>query len=289
MKIIYYYQTFVGLDKIINDNHNVVTHIHLSSIHFGLDDNAKPYIHLNNNDPRDQKFDSVWNDLKKCKEKGIKIVLMVGGAGGAYQVMFSKYATYRNMLFNIVDKYRDIIDGLDLDIEEPVTLDNIQMLINDIHLEYGNDFIISMTPLTASLTTDEPGMGGFSYKDLYISDVGKYITYFNVQCYETFSVDNHNDMIKNGYPADMINMGMISSMNLNAVLDTIKQIVSGDNMLAGVYNWEYFDSPPDAEKNPAQWSKEIYKAIESKSSYIKALIAYPILPLSALIKFAFFN
>lgn len=289
MKIIYYYQTFVGLDRITEDNSNIVTHIHLSSIHFGLDDNAKPYIHLNNNDPRDPKFNNVWNDLRKCKEKGIKVILMVGGAGGAYEVMFSKYPIYKQLLFDIIDKYHDVIDGIDLDIEEYVTLDNIKMLINDIHLEYGPNFIISMAPLVDSIMTDDPGMGGFSYKDLYSSSVGKYITYFNVQCYRSFSLDNYKGMVSNGYPPEMINMGMLSSMDLNNVLDTIKEIISGSYVLGGVYNWEYYSSPPDEEKNPVTWSKEIYKAIHPRTSYIKAIIAYPILPISALLKFLIFN
>ena len=46
-KIIYYYQTFSGLQNLINDSNLVVTHIHLSSIHFGKDENNQKYIHLN--------------------------------------------------------------------------------------------------------------------------------------------------------------------------------------------------------------------------------------------------
>lgn len=49
MKIIYYYQIFYGLNNIINDPNTKVNHIHLSSVHFGLDSNKQPYIHLNDN------------------------------------------------------------------------------------------------------------------------------------------------------------------------------------------------------------------------------------------------
>ena len=49
-RIIYYYQTFVGLKKILEQKPICVTHIIVSSIHFGYTKN-KPYIHLNNNDP----------------------------------------------------------------------------------------------------------------------------------------------------------------------------------------------------------------------------------------------
>ena len=62
-RIIYYYQTFTDLSPIIKTN-TPVSHIHLSSIHFGLDNN-KPYIHLNDYEPTNSKFDKVWDDMKK--------------------------------------------------------------------------------------------------------------------------------------------------------------------------------------------------------------------------------
>ena len=81
-KIILYYQTFIGLKNIYNKPKIYTTHIHLSSLHFGPNKNNEPYIHLNNLSPYDKKFDDVWNDLYECKKRGIKIVLMLGGAGG---------------------------------------------------------------------------------------------------------------------------------------------------------------------------------------------------------------
>ena len=89
-RIIYYYQTFEpGLYNLFNKG-NVVTHIHLASIHFGNDGNGNPYIHLNDNDPRDKMFDHVWEDLKIIKQYGTKVVLMVGGAGGGFNAFFFK-------------------------------------------------------------------------------------------------------------------------------------------------------------------------------------------------------
>ena len=100
-KIIYYYQTFVGLKDILTSN-TKVTHIHLSSIHFGTNNNNNPYIHLNDNNPSDTIFDSVWCELEKAKKLGIKIILMVGGAGGAFQTLLSNYNTYYNLLKNLL-------------------------------------------------------------------------------------------------------------------------------------------------------------------------------------------
>ena len=55
-KIIYYYQTFVGLDDILNNINSKVTHIHLSSFHFGTDINNNPYLHLNDFKPDNSKY-----------------------------------------------------------------------------------------------------------------------------------------------------------------------------------------------------------------------------------------
>ena len=64
-KIIYYYQTFTGLASILKED-TPVTHIHLSAIHFGIEDDGMPYIHLNNSAPEYSKFDKVWQEIKKA-------------------------------------------------------------------------------------------------------------------------------------------------------------------------------------------------------------------------------
>ena len=131
-KIIIYYQTFCGLDKIINNNStNNITHIHLSSIHFGTDQNNNKYIHLNDYSPYDKTFTKVWDDLEKANNLGIKIILMIGGAGGAFTDLFNDFDIYYNLLYKLI-KNKSIIQGIDLDIEENVKLENVKLLINQI-------------------------------------------------------------------------------------------------------------------------------------------------------------
>jgi len=62
-KIIYYYQTFIGLENILNQKQKIVTDIIISSIHFGLDMNNNPYIHLNDFTPDDKQFDEMWSEI----------------------------------------------------------------------------------------------------------------------------------------------------------------------------------------------------------------------------------
>lgn len=262
-RIIYYYQTFIGLKDILTPD-TKVTHIHLSSIHFGLDNENIPYIHLNDNPPHSKVFDSVWDDLESAKQLGIKVILMVGGAGGAFQDLFSNYDSYYPLLKKLILDKRTIIDGIDLDIEEIVSLNNVENLIKTIKTDFGSNFIITMAPIQSSMQSDQPGMGGFVYKTLYNS-LGSQIDYFNVQCYFDYSVDAYNQMIKNGYPEDKIVMGSISSQDITQNINTIKKIVKMYPKIGGVFNWEYYDSPTlksCEDGNHGTWSKLMAEALD---------------------------
>jgi len=237
MKIIYYYQTFNGLSKILNDPNNNVTHIHLSSIHFDQDD-----IHLNDYSPYDPRFKSVWDELNTATQtKNIKVILMVGGAGSAYRQLFTNFDKYYDMLFKLINKYRGIIKGVDLDIEEDVNINDIYKLILRLKSDFGLNFIIAMAPVQSSIENDVDGMGGFVYKDLY-KKIGNLIDYFNVQCYAVYNLQTMDNMIKNGYPSNKINMGMMSWQYNNDIPNTVKSIVNKYPDFGGVFDWEYGDA-----------------------------------------------
>ena len=137
---------------------------------------------MNNYPPTDKRFDGVWKELEEAHEKGIKIVLMLGGAGSAYQVMFSDYDTY-GLLKDTLYQF-PIIDGIDLDIEEEVQLDDVRRLINDIEPILKPNLLWHLFKI---LQSDVPGMGGFVYKDLYKTVEGSLIHYFNGQFYFDYS------------------------------------------------------------------------------------------------------
>ena len=257
-RIIYYYQTLVDIDNIINLG-DVVTHIHLSSIHFGVDNN-KPYIHLNNNNPLDSCYDKVWNQLTSYKKicKG-KVILMIGGAGGGFTTLFSDFEKYYSLLKNIILSKQNIIDGIDLDVEENVNYTNIKKLICRIKLDFGIDFTITMAPIQSALETNTPGLGGFSYKKLY-SDVGHLIDYFNCQFYEDYSENSYTQVINNGYSPNKIVMGSLSSNYTSNNINVIENLSKKYPNFGGVFNWEYFDSPPNPN-NPAIWSLMMKHAI----------------------------
>ena len=248
-KIIFYYQTFTDkdnqyilLDPVLYKN-TPVTHIHLSSIHFGTDLTQEPYIHLNNRSPYHSYFDPVWNTIQQASSKNIKIVIMIGGAGGGYSSLFSNFDLYYDLLSNLI-KNKPCIQGIDLDIEEPCSLDNIKMLINKIVEDFGADFIISTAPIQSSLSNDQPGMGGFCYKDLITSKEGQYIDYINCQAYGSYSLEVLDSIVNNGYSSTKIVMGMLSGQNYQVELK--KMVEKYKDTFGGVFIWEYFNTVPSA-------------------------------------------
>lgn len=255
MKTIYYYQSFCGLTKLFNHIQDLDVVI-VSSIHFGNLNNV-PYIHLNNNPPASSIFDNVWYECEKISAQGVDILLMIGGAGGAYEYLFSNFDKCYPMLEQLI-RTKSFIKGIDLDIEESVNPKNIEKLIQKLIEDFGEDFIITMAPVSNSLINDGEGFGGFSYKDLYKSSVGKYINWFNTQCYDSFTEETYTKIINNGYPTEKIVFGMLGGdyENFNKSLIEIQKVYMKYSKCKGVFIWEYINSPPD-KNDPSKWCKSI--------------------------------
>ena len=254
-KIIYYYQTFSSLKPLVDTNLTNV-YVYVSSLHFGKELDERPYIHLNNTTPNSQI--SLWEDIEKASVAGITILVMLGGAGGAYSGLFNNFNYNYSLLYNFLKQY-PFIKGIDLDVEEDTSISDIKMLINHLDRNFGKDFIISMAPIVSAMSSDEPGMGGFSYKDLYKSPEGKRINWFNVQCYYLYSEDVYASIINNGYPPKKITFGMLgdnfTSNSFPEAAKEIEMISKKYPKINGVCLWEYGDTKID----PLVWGTTIDK------------------------------
>lgn len=248
-RVIYYYQTLVGLPTVALN----CTHIHLASLHCDTD-NGVPVIHLNNTNIFDPMYDKLWKQLQFQSSQGIKIILMLGGAGGAFTKLFENYEVYYPLLKQALS-YQPFFSGVDFDIEEYVNLDDCRKLIRNIRNDFGADFTIALAPLQNDLSQDGPGMSGFSYKQLYTSPEGSMIEYFNAQCYGEWDENTYQSMINNGYPASKVVMGMLSSQfnqtTESSMLDCVKSLKQQYPDFGGVFDWEYFDAYP----SPEEWGK----------------------------------
>ena len=185
-------------------------------------------------------------------------MLMIGGAGGAYQNLFNDFNTYYPMLKKLLYE-KTFIKGINLDVEEEVSLDHLKMFIRTLKHDFP-DYKLSMAPISESMISDSPGMGGFSYKELYNSYEKTLIDWYNVQCYDSFSFETYDKIIKNGYPPEKIIMGMESGQfdktSFQEALDQVSLCLRKYPSMAGVYDWEYLNAPPD-KNDPSQWAHKM--------------------------------
>jgi hypothetical protein len=254
-KTLFYYQTFSSLDPIINLKRKTKEdiYVYISSVHFGIS-NKIPYIGINNNSIENQ--GTLWDDAIKAHENDINIMLMIGGAGGAYTALFSDFETYYSLLYILLNERRYIV-GVDLDIEESVKLDDVKKLITRLNKDFGSTFIITMAPVASSMMYDMPGMCDFIYKDLYNSPEGEYISWYNVQSYNEYTFDIYNSIVQNGYTPNNIVFGLLgnnfNSMSMLNVSNELNKIKTKYPTMAGVIMWEYGDTTI----NPIEWAISI--------------------------------
>lgn len=267
-RIVVYYQTLIDLSPLKNllnkSDYPLLTDITLASIHFGYNSDNTPYIHLNNEDANDTIFEKIYSQLKDIKKESslVKINLLIGGAGTAFNDLFSNYAVFYKLLKEYVTQC-DFIDGFNLDIEEICDINNVIKLVNDLKRDFKEKDII-FAPISSSLESDQPGMGGFSYKDLD-NKIGDLISYYNVQCYGEYTKDLFNRIVNNGYKSNKIVMGMLSGQDFNSIINEVENIVKMNNNFGGVAVWEYFNAPPSSPQHPYVWceimSNIIYKKL----------------------------
>ncbi len=281
-RVIYYYQTqynngnYVSLAPMWQTRNPatgkpVVTDVMIAAFHLGFNSDGTPYIHLNDNVPSDSMFTQMWQQVKVLQHYGITARMMLGGAAqGSYQDLFSQPTVFYPILKQTIRTYH--LNGIDLDIEEIVTLQDVERLITRLHDDFGPNFIISMSPVATDLEYGY-GLGGFNYKDLYDSPAGKYISWFNVQFYSGFgdmnSTTDYDNCIANGYPANQVVAGMLTSSSngsgftpINTAEATVTALTTQYSNFGGVAGWEYFDSLPGGISDPISWAIGFGRAMQ---------------------------
>ena len=272
-RVIYYYQTqyyqgtYVSLAKIWKQissktNKPITTDVMVAAFHLGYDSNNQPYIHLNDNVPGDPMFKIMWQQAATLQKNGVSVRMMLGGAAqGSYADLFSHWFTFYPILKATLQQYK--LNGIDLDIEEQVTLADAQKLINRLNTDFGKQFIITMSPVAPDLW-GYVGFSGFNYKDLYNSSAGKRVNWFNGQFYcgwATMSTPTDYELIiKNGYPPDKIVAGMVGNpancsgyVPVSAAAKTVSELVAKYPNFGGVADWEYFNTLPGGLTDPVKW------------------------------------
>jgi hypothetical protein len=280
-RIIYYYQTqynngvYVSLApvwKTKNPNTGMpyTTDVIVAAFHLGYDLNGQPYIHLNDNVPGDPMFDVMWPQVHRLQNLGVTTRMMLGGAAqGSYADLFAHWTTFYPILRHTLKHYR--LNGIDLDVEENVTLPQIERLINKLHTDFGPTFEITLAPVSSALTNGA-NLSGFSYPELYSSKVGPDIAWFDTQFYSGFgtlsSTIDYTNVINFGYPPDVVVAGMIANpfdgsgfVAMGTVENTVTSLVGTYPTFGGVFAWEYFNALPGGTAKPGEWSQAFGQAM----------------------------
>lgn len=255
-RVAVYYQTFPpsGLLPIMT-NPPLVTHIYVAALHFGKSADGAPYIHLNDAPPEAA---PIWPDIRAAVELGAKCSVMVGGAGGGFAALFADYLAHYAQLKNFLEQHPEVT-GVDLDVEEPVTLENVQWLLSDLRSDFPRHRL-TLAPVVSSLSDDAPGLGGFSYKELWNSPAGSAIDYFNCQVYSGGSAEElvsaYDAVVANGYSPERVVLGVMSGTDPGPAAAALTKKYGA--RFGGVFTWEFFDAQPD----PAAWAREVRAAMQ---------------------------
>jgi chitinase len=116
---------------------------------------------------------------------------VLGIVGGAAAGSFTPYTLDGNAtafesayhpLYDAIATHN--LDGVDLDVEEPMTQQGITRLVRRLRSDFGPDFIITLSPVAAALT-GWGNLSGFDYAALERT-VGRDIDFYNTQFYSSF-------------------------------------------------------------------------------------------------------
>ncbi|KAN0110779.1 glycoside hydrolase family 18 protein [Hyaloscypha variabilis] len=266
-RLVMYVQTFTTKDNKplsllpLLENHTRVTHVILASVHL----HETPGEIRLNDDPFDAtKFEEMWKEVKILQDAGIKVSILLGGAAaGTYRNLNGTddefYAFYYPLL-NLIQTYH--LDGLDIDIEEPVSLSVPLRLLNALYRDLGPSFLLTMAPIaSALLSEDATNLSGFSYFALDAlatvpgSDT-KLIKWFNAMFYGHFpkGPPYYEDVVEAGWGSERVVMGVLDSADggqpngflrverLGERVAELRALYEGKDGFGGVAGWEYFDA-----------------------------------------------
>ncbi|KAH6647263.1 glycoside hydrolase superfamily [Truncatella angustata] len=270
-RVVIYYQTtnfnssadsHISLLPLVESAPIAVTHVLVSALH--LDDTDG--IHLNDFPPNNTRFDAVWSDVATLQSQGVTVMGMLGGAAaGSFTRLDGddeQFEKYYGPLKETIGTYN--LQGLDLDVEEDMSLSGIVRLIDRLNSDFGDDFVITLAPVASALQEGGGNLSGFSYTDLEAQRGGE-IDFYNAQFYSGFgsasSTSDYQDIVDSGFPADKVVLGLLTnSANGNGFValatsgGVIEDLVTEYPEFGGVAGWEYFNSLPGGTSAPEEWA-----------------------------------
>lgn len=284
-RVILYHQTIIADGQYVSmlpllENHTGVTHIIIAAIHL----NERPENLTLNDDPPDcPKFNPLWAEVPLMKRGGVKVMGMLGGAAqGSFRRLDGdqeQFERYYSPLLSMIR--RRGLEGLDLDVEEDMSLQGIIRLIDRLKADQGDDFIITLVPVAAAML----GIGnlsGFDYRELEQARSSK-IAWYNTQFYNGWGPAEeprlYAAMIAQGWSPSRIVYGLLTNqgngsqgyVSREKISPVLAMLVQQFPTFGGVMGWEYFNALPGARAKPWQWASEMTVSMGMKDVLVAAL------------------
>ncbi|EEA24295.1 hypothetical protein TMatcc_007380 [Talaromyces marneffei ATCC 18224] len=271
-RIVLYHQTIVPRERgyvpmlPLVENFTGTTHIILAAFHI----NGRPgNITLNDDPPDSPIYNELWQEVPLIQRSGIKVMGMLGGAApGSFQRLDGlqeEFEAYYAPLLAIIRRYG--LDGLDLDVEEAMSLRGIIRLIDRLKADLGEGFIITLAPVATALV-DLGNLSGFDYRELERSR-GSKISWYNTQFYNGWGQAEdpriYATIISRGWPASKVLLGLLTNpgngsqgwVSSEDIGPVIAFLTLQFPDFGGVMGWEYFNSLPGGLEQPWQWAAEM--------------------------------
>ncbi|RAL01989.1 alkaline phosphatase [Aspergillus ibericus CBS 121593] len=277
-RVILYHQTICADGQYVSmlpllENNTGITHVILAAFHL----NADPqHITLNNDPPHDPLYAPLWEEVPLVKQGGIRVMGMLGGAAqGSFRSLDGdeeKFERYYQPLRDMVRRHQ--LDGLDLDVEEEMSLRGIIRLIDRLKLDMGDEFIITLAPVAAAML----GLGnlsGFDYRELERQRASK-ISWYNTQFYNGWGRAEdprmYAAMVAQGWSPNRLVYGLLTNPANGAqgyvpqeqIGPVLALLVDRFPGFGGVMGWEYFNAKPGGREAPWQWAAEMTLSMHMK-------------------------
>jgi hypothetical protein len=270
-RIITYYQTHhdhagnhISILPLLTKPGIGITHVVLAAIHIN-DDPSR--ITLNDHVPGHPRFAAVWAELRVLQASGVTVLGMLGGAApGTYTRLDGDDAMFERYYIPLRDLVKSRgLDGLDLDVEEEMSLAGIIRLIDRLRADFGTNFVISLAPVAAALLDPTKNLSGFDYEALEVYR-GREIAFYNAQFYcgwgDCSNPFMYEMLIAKGWSPEKIVVGLVTNpengsgfVPWEALGGVLLGLRGRYERFGGVMGWEYFNSLPVGRERPWEWAE----------------------------------
>ncbi|EEH05425.1 alkaline phosphatase [Histoplasma capsulatum G186AR] len=245
-------------------NNTGITHVILAAIHLN---DGPGNITLNDHSPEHPRFTSLWTEAGVMRTRGVKVMGMLGGAArGTFERLDQDADIFERYYVPLRDMIRNHpLDGLDLDVEEEMSLRGIIRLIDRLKADFGEQFIITLAPVATALIEGMNHLSGFNYKALEAAR-GSKIAWYNTQFYNGWgTIENlevYDRILSEGWSPRKVVVGILTNpangsrgyVPMNRLSVVLGMLMVKHPTFGGVMGWEYFNALPGDVQQPWQWA-----------------------------------